>query len=123
MASLDNGAIVQRYGANTKINVVQETMVNGVRYFRTASAVKNGLNLAIKANSFNLPPENAPLEPSFIPTHSLSDNSKAPRKSSAAKQKVNQNVAKGESSKSGESPSPDRKGRGIFRRFLDRFKH
>lgn len=64
MISLDTGAIIQYYGANTKINVAQEITVDGVRYFRTESAARKGLNWAIKASSFDLPIELASLEPS-----------------------------------------------------------
>ena len=64
MVALDTGAIIQHYGANTKINVDQETTVDGVRYFRTESAANNGLDWAFKASAFELPAELASLEPS-----------------------------------------------------------
>lgn len=64
MVSLDDGTPIQYFSANTKLNVVQEATVDGVKYFRTESAARKGLNWAIKASSFSLPNEVASLEPS-----------------------------------------------------------
>lgn len=67
MVNVATGAKVMCYSENTKINVVQETTYNEVRYFRTESAKEKGLDLAIKASTFDLPPDLASLEPSKKP--------------------------------------------------------
>lgn len=51
--------VVRYLSANTRINAVQETYFEGERYFRTEHAVVNGLDWAIKADSFILPTEDA----------------------------------------------------------------
>lgn len=99
MVDLSTGEIVRHYSANVKINMVQQAIFKGERYFRTASAAHSGLNLAIKASSFTLPSDDAPLEPSEPSTLNSFTTSKKPRRPSA-KQKSSQ---KSESSKSGES--------------------
>lgn len=67
MVDLSNGAVVQHYGANTKINVVQETTIDDAKYFRTETAAGRNLDWAFKASDFELPPELASLEPSDKP--------------------------------------------------------
>ena len=117
MVDLNSGRIIMHYSSNVKINVVQQTLVNSDRYFRTESAMKKGLNWAIKASSFTLPDDDAPLEPSELSTLN-SITSKRPRRS-PIKQK---NIQKVESSKSGESSHTIPKKVGKFKRFLERLK-
>lgn len=72
LISLSNGATIQHYNANTKINVVQCAMIDGVKYFRTESAAIQDLDRVFRADVFELPPELASLEPF---ENSLSNNS------------------------------------------------
>lgn len=55
MINLDNNTPIQFYSANTKINLVQFAIVDGVVFFRTQSARQRSLNWAIKATAFRLP--------------------------------------------------------------------
>ena len=55
MVNLDNNVPIQFYSANTKINIVQYSIVDGVVFFRTQSAKQRSLNWAIKATAFRLP--------------------------------------------------------------------
>lgn len=65
MFDLNNGSKIQYYSANTKINLVQETELDGTRYLRTESAMTQGLDWAFKASDFGLPElKVASLEPS-----------------------------------------------------------
>lgn len=93
MVDLDTNKVKMHYGTNTKVNMVQETITNGTRYFRTASAVSEGLNWAIKADSFVLPTDDASLAPSVLPTlNSNSTYSKATRKPSAKQKSIQNSV-------------------------------
>lgn len=104
MLSLDNGTAIQYYSANTKINVTQEAIIDGVKYFRTESAASKGLNWAFKATSFDLPKDElASLEPS---KNSLS----TPLVEPDSKPSANKNKPKtAEPSKSEEKVTEDRK--------------
>lgn len=118
MINLDNGKIVRHYAANVKINMVQQTIFNGERFFRTASAKSNGLNLAIRASSFTLPSDDAPLEPSGFSTLNSFTTTKQPRRPSS-KQKAVQKVEK---PKSGEASHTKAKKVGRLKRFWNRLK-
>ena len=60
MVDLDTKENKQYYTSNTKIQVVEQATVDGIVYYRTAYAVRNGLNWAIEASSFASPIELAP---------------------------------------------------------------
>ena len=92
MVDLDTNKVKMHYGTNSKINMVQETTINGVRYFRTASAVSESLNWAIKADSFVLPTDDASLAPSVLSTQSNSTYSKATRKPSTKQTSIQNSV-------------------------------
>lgn len=55
MWDLSSMKIVQHYSPNTKIEVCQCTMVNGLVFLRTASASQRELDWGFSAKSFNLP--------------------------------------------------------------------
>ena len=105
MISLDNGTTIQYYSANTKINVIQETIVDGVKYFRTESAANKGLNWAFKASAFDLPKDElaslAPSKESFSAESSDSPTQNSP--------KINTRPKEQRPSKSEEKVSEDRK--------------
>ena len=114
MVDLDKGKIITYYSANTKISMMQQALVNGERYFRTGSAKEKGLNWAIKANSFTLPIDDAPLEPSSSSTLNSFSPAKKPR-SSSPRQKSSQNPPKPRPSKSGEKAEMPKKKGGILK--------
>lgn len=83
MVDLDTDGIIQYYRVNTKLNFVQEAIFNGERYFRTESAMLQGLNWAFKASAFVLPDNDvASLAPSKESSNKFSThiNSKTPNK-------------------------------------------
>ena len=67
MMNLNTGKVVQYYGANTKIVLVQKKTTPKGTYYRTRSAEHHSLNWAFEASAFGLPNEKAPSEPSMFP--------------------------------------------------------
>lgn len=55
LVDLDTGKAVKTYSANTKIDVVQSTEFNGVKYYRTEYSKTKGFNWAFKAEDFAEP--------------------------------------------------------------------
>lgn len=119
MVDLSNGTVVQYYGANTKINVVQETTIDDARYFRTETAAGRNLDWAFKASDFELPTELASLGPS---KDHLNESSYDKKPHSENKTKIS--PKKQESSKSEERISEDRKWSLVsaFKRFFRKSK-
>lgn len=121
MLDLDNGSKIQYYSVNTKINLVQETELDGVRYFRTESAATQNLNWAFKASDFGLPElKVASLEPSRKPSIKFSPDTKLFHTNSSNK-KSSKTV---KPPKSEEVISEDRKHSilSAFKRFFGRSK-
>ena len=119
MVDLSNGAVVQYYSTNTKINVVQETIIDGIKYFRTETAAGQSLDWAFKAFDFDLPNELASLGPS---KDYLNESSYDKKTHSENKTKIL--PKKQESSKSEEGISEDRKWSlaSAFKRFFRKSK-
>lgn len=100
---LKTNKIVQYYSANTRITVVQKCITGGNTYYRTRSAVEQGLDWAFEASAFGLPNEAAPLEPSVKPSPSDKTAlklSRGPRKTTPIKKQ--KAIQKAAPSKSGE---------------------
>lgn len=101
MRDLKTGKVIQFYASNTRINVVQKLVTDKGTFYRTESAVNNGLNWAFEASAFGLPNEVA----LSVPTHSTpptvrkSSTPKTPR----TKQK---DIQKAEAPKDREEPKP-----------------
>lgn len=124
MVNLDNSKIIQHYSANVKINMVEQTMFNGERYFRTASASERGLNWAIKASSFMLPANDAPLAPLTSPTLNSNLQPKVPR-STSGKQKSSQKPVPSNNGEKGQpghtAKKPEKRAgllKGLFKKFI-----
>lgn len=116
MFNLDTGKIVNNYSANTKIVVVQKCVGPKCTYYRTAEAVRHGLNYAFRAADFGLPDEKAPSAHSSKPNSLESTTLKQPKarkKTPAKKQKSPQKVA---SPKDGEDRRPRSWLKRLFRR-------
>lgn len=97
MLDLASGKIIQLYLANTKIQVVQKTILNEHTFYRTESAKRKGLDWAFRASAFGLPDEKAPSAPSsFSRPNSLGNSNIFPesvsRTKSTRKQTENQTV-------------------------------
>ena len=74
---LDTNKAVQNYTANTKINFVQETTYNGVKYYRTESAKQDSKNWAFKASDF-VEPKTEPEPPAPTDNQSNSNTDEIP---------------------------------------------
>lgn len=99
LINLDDGKVIQTYSANTKIDVTQTTLVDGIKYYRTDYSKSKGFNWAFRAEDFVeiKPAEPEPSAPTDNPINSNTDenspiNSSDPAPSQSGQDKNDANT-------------------------------